>query len=188
MLFFVSIAEEKWIMFNLLNFILFQVNWFSCVLSAKFGVYFIGVIMVGISAVFHVYKAKEKAYLVRFFLWTIAFGAILDTLLINYGVMSFSKELSPHGMVPAFMIAMWLNFATTLDLSMSWIKNRYGVAVILGFFGGPMAYYGGYTLGVLQLDLGIYKSLFYIGLEWALAMILLLFMKNNLSNGRKCYD
>ena len=45
------------------------------------------------------------------------------------------------------MIALWLNFAATLNVSMAWLRGRYLLAALFGALGGPLAYYSGAKLG-----------------------------------------
>jgi len=42
-----------------------------------------------------------------------------------------------------------VNLATTLNVSMAWLRGRYALAAIFGAFGGPLAYYSGAKLGAM---------------------------------------
>jgi hypothetical protein len=42
---------------------------------------------------------------------------------------------------------MWMLFATTLNLSLRWLKGRMLLAAVCGAVAGPLAYLGGEALG-----------------------------------------
>ena len=42
---------------------------------------------------------------------------------------------------------LWMLFATTLNVSLRWLRRMPAAAVVLGALGGPLAYWGGARLG-----------------------------------------
>jgi hypothetical protein len=64
-------------------------------------------------------------------------------------------------------------FATTLNVSLRWLRSRPLLAAGLGAIGGPLAYAGGAGLGALNLETSP-LSIGALGIGWALAMPLLL--------------
>jgi Protein of unknown function (DUF2878) len=42
---------------------------------------------------------------------------------------------------------MWVLFASTLNVSLRWLRGRWTLAALLGAMAGPLAYYGGAKLG-----------------------------------------
>jgi hypothetical protein len=42
---------------------------------------------------------------------------------------------------------MWVLFASTLNVSLRWLRGRWIVAALLGATAGPLAYYAGAKLG-----------------------------------------
>jgi hypothetical protein len=65
-----------------------------------------------------------------------------------------------------------VNLATTMNVSMGWLRGRYALAAVFGAMGGPMAYYSGAKLGAM-IALPPLQSLVVIGAAWAVAMPLL---------------
>jgi hypothetical protein len=45
---------------------------------------------------------------------------------------------------------MWLSFATTLNVSLRWLRKRLWTAAGFGAIGGPVSYFAGQQLGALQ--------------------------------------
>jgi hypothetical protein len=68
---------------------------------------------------------------------------------------------------------MWALFATTLNLSMSWLKGRPWLAAAFGAVGGPLAYVAGRKLGGVEMNEPA-LALLVQGLGWAVMMPLLL--------------
>jgi hypothetical protein len=71
------------------------------------------------------------------------------------------------------MVAMWMSFATTFNVSLRWLKRRLGLAALLGMIAGPLAYYGGAQLGGVAFANPL-ASLLAVAGVWTLAMPLLL--------------
>ena len=61
---------------------------------------------------------------------------------------------------------MWLLFATTLNVSLRWLRGNYKAAALLGLIGGPMSYYGGAKLGGL-IFINMSAALTALALGWA---------------------
>ncbi|HPB74378.1 MAG TPA: DUF2878 domain-containing protein [Chromatiaceae bacterium] len=74
---------------------------------------------------------------------------------------------------PAWMLALWANFATTLNLSLAGLQTRPGLAAVLGLVGGPLAYWGGAGLGAMTFVAPL-PALITLALGWALLTLLLL--------------
>jgi hypothetical protein len=70
------------------------------------------------------------------------------------------------------MVMLWVNLATTMNVSLGWLRSRYTLAAVFGAIGGPMAYYSGAKLGAMTA-LPPLQSLVVIGAAWAVAMPLL---------------
>ena len=74
---------------------------------------------------------------------------------------------------PPWMIALWANFATTLNLSLAGLQTRPGLAALLGLIGGPLAYWGGAGLGAMTFVAPL-PAFIALALGWAVLTPLLL--------------
>jgi len=73
------------------------------------------------------------------------------------------------------LLAMWALFATTINHSMAWLKDRYFLALILGAIFGPLAFIAGENLGaVVFVDRP--KALAALALGWSALMPFLLWL------------
>ena len=128
----------------------------------------------------HLYLVPQA----RFQAWLIAFAAVFgflaDTVLIRGGWLEFTSGILIPGTAPHWMVALWMIFATTLNISLNWLKNRWLLAVVFGATGGPLAYYAGAKLGAVSLTDPV-SALFAVGVAWALAMPLLLLVADRLN-------
>jgi len=70
-------------------------------------------------------------------------------------------------------VALWMLFATTLNVSLAWLKRSALLAALFGAIGGPLAYYGGAKLGALSF-LAPTPALVALALGWGLLTPLLI--------------
>jgi Protein of unknown function (DUF2878) len=133
------------------NFVLFQIGWFTCVLGAAQGLPWLGVLVATAIAAWHVTRARRaRLELVLLGLAAVA-GVLFDTVLIRLGLTRFSAGVVLEGVTPYWMIALWVVFATTLNVSLRWLHQRLAIAGALGFVGGALAYYSAARLGAIKL-------------------------------------
>lgn len=132
-----------------LNVVAFQCAWFGCALGAAFGFAWVGVGVATLAAALHLALAHRRAPEVALIATAMVLGAIWDSLWLRQGWIGFAASGPWPGIAPLFMIALWMAFATTLNVSLRWLGRRYALAACLGAVGGPLAYYAGERLGAL---------------------------------------
>ncbi len=163
-----------------LNIAAFQVGWFACVVGGARGMPWAGTAIALTVVAIHLYLAPQA----RFQTWLIAFAAVFgfiaDTILILGGWLEFTSGVLMPDTAPHWMVAMWMIFATTLNVSLSWLKDRWLLAVVFGAVGGPLAYYAGAKLGAVTL-MDPVRALFAVGVVWTIAMPLLLLVADRLN-------
>jgi Protein of unknown function (DUF2878) len=132
------------------NIVLFQIGWFACVLGAANNLAWIGSLTALAIAVLHVQLAKRSAVELQLLLLVVTLGFAWDSLIASAGLMQFNSGVMLDGLAPYWMAALWLAFATTLNVSMRWMRGRVLIAILFGAIGGPLAYYAGAKLGALS--------------------------------------
>ena len=153
----------------IVNLIAFQINWFACVLGGAYGLPCLGVgTAAAVIAAHLAWAAHPKPELILI-LTAGAMGLVADSLLVSLDLLRFTSGTVIEGMAPYWIIAMWMAFATTLNVTFRWLKGRVGLAALLGAAGGPLAYYGGSKLGGVSL-LSPAESLVALAITWGLAM------------------
>ncbi len=152
------------------NFILFQVGWFSCVIGgASSDYHWVGVAVVTAIIVVHLVRANNTRNEMLLIAITTILGTAWDSSLMLAGLLSFTNGVVISSLVPLWMIAMWALFATTLNVSMKWMKHKYLLAALFGAIGGPVAYYAGHRLGAVDFT-NTLTALLAVGVGWAIIM------------------
>ena len=131
-----------------LNVALFQAGWLACVLGAAYGLPWAGVAAAAAVVAWHARRAAAELKLVAL---AVAVGALSDSALAASGWVDFAPVAAAEGLAPWWILAMWALFATTLNVSLAWLRSRLPLAALLGAMSGPLAYWAGARLGALEL-------------------------------------
>lgn len=142
----------------IINFVLFQAAWLVCVLGAAnqlpWLAFVVALILVGMQLVWTPQPTQELSLL----LIATIIGAVFDQLLLNHGVIQYqahgwSGAGLTVGIVPIWIIGLWIAFASTLNVSLRWMRDYRLAQVLLGVMGGPLAYYAAQQLGAVTITL-----------------------------------
>jgi len=156
-------------MFTFYNMVAYQVAWFACVLSAAFGMPWIGAASALVVVAAHLTLIDRRAAELKLIGAAVIVGLVVDTALLRSGELRFVSSAWPEGFAPYWMLSLWAAFATTLNHSLRWVMRRPWVATLLGVIGGPLAYLAGAKLGALHLA-SLQTALPLIGVGWGIAM------------------
>lgn len=152
------------------NIVLFQLGWFACVLGGAYGYALIGSLLAVAIILLHCYRAVDSLSESRLLVLALITGLIFESIITWQGLARYNHGQLFDVMAPLWMILMWPLFATTLNLSMRWLKNLN--PVLIGLFGAafaPLAYYAGYKLGAVEYD-HLTLSLSIIAIAWAVLL------------------
>jgi hypothetical protein len=161
---------------RILNFFCFQAGWFACAFGSAWGQSVVGPFVVGTLLILQLPLVPAPRRQVRFIFVGAVMGWLLDSALMNAGVLSFGRHGIVLWMCPIWMAALWANLAGTLHLCLSWLRGRYSLACALGFCGGPLAYCAGQRLGAMRLGDDLATSLAVIAIEWGLVTPALVYL------------
>ena len=163
----------------LINFVTFQVGWFACVLGGAHQLPWFGTLLASVIIAIHLFRASQPRAEFTLILLAIAIGSIWDSFLVWQGWLQYPSGMLVTNTAPHWILAMWGIFATTLNLSLRWLKGRWLVAIVSGAIAGPLAYYAGARLGgVVFTDQTI--ALLALSLGWAVLMPLLMALSQRL--------
>ena len=154
------------------NFIGFQIGWFACVIGAAKGQPLLAVICAFLIVAIHLYRNRSYAELLIIVV-AMLIGFVWESLLVASGWLSYSNTADSEMFAPVWLVAMWAVFATTINLSMAWLKGRRFLAAIMGAVFGPLAIVAGEKLGAVEF-VSQPIALIALSLGWALLMPLLL--------------
>lgn len=162
---------------KLINFVLFQIGWFACVLSSAAGRPWIGTLTALAVLAWHVGRAQKPSREVSLILIAMLIGALWDSLLVwqswlQYPVGNLLPEVAPY-----WIVVMWALFASTLNLSLRWLKQHPLLAIVLGAIAGPLAYFGGARLGAVDFVQPL-NAFIALSIGWAILTPLLVLISN----------
>jgi hypothetical protein len=153
----------------LFNFAIFQVGWFACVLGGAYQLPWFGTVLVGIIIGFHLLRASQPRAELNLILFAIAIGSLWDSFLVFQGWLEYPSGTLIPNTAPHWILALWAVFATTLNVSLRWLKGRWLFATLSGAIAGPLAYYAGSKLGGVMFTDEL-TALIALSLGWAILM------------------
>ena len=157
------------------NIVSFQVLWWLCVLSAKFAVGALAILVVLLYTFAHLRWVDGWQQTLPLLL-TALIGTLFDQFGYLMGWISFpyADPLSPF--IPGWMAALWLAFCSTLNVSLAWLQPKPVLSALLGVLFGPLTYWGVAKLGMIILPSSV-VSLLWFAAEWAILMPTLLLIR-----------
>lgn len=161
----------------LINAGIFQFGWLVCVVAAANQVPWIALIVVAAAVAWHLREATCPTTEFFLLLFVASLGAVWDSILVSAALLVYPSGMFLPGLAPYWIIAMWVLFATTLNVSLRWLKDRWLLAAVLGAVSGPASYYAGYKLGgVTFTDTPVALAL--LGIGWAVILPLLSYLSD----------
>jgi hypothetical protein len=169
---------------TLVNLLAVQISWFASVLGAAYGMPYLGPVFVAVWLPLHIVATKSSARIeLMLILAAGALGYLLDSMLVLAGFMSFPPQAQLGAPSTLWMVTLWLGFAATLRHALGWLRGRLLLGALLGAIVGPFAYWSGSELGAVVLA-DTTSSLIAVGMEWLIAMPVLLAVTGRLERIR----
>lgn len=161
---------------TLLNVVGFQFGWFCCVLGAANGMPWLGPLVALPVVGWHLFDAGDPRAEFKLILIASVLGSLFDQALLSAGLLRFvDSAIWPAYLLPVWMMALWLLFNTTLNVSLRWMRGRLAVAMVFGLVGGPLAYVAGAKLGAITV-LEPTTLMIVLAIGWGLLMPVLLWL------------
>ncbi|MGB4812130.1 MAG: DUF2878 domain-containing protein [Methylophilaceae bacterium] len=157
----------------ILNFVLFQISWFACVIGAAKQTPWLGVAVVLACITWHLANAKNARAELVLMLISLVIGGLFDQIMQSTGLINYASHGWSTSLVPVWILALWLAFTSTLNMSLRWMRGKNLVAVFFGLIGGPLAYIGAEKLGAVSLS-NYPMHYVALGLGWGIITPLLL--------------
>jgi hypothetical protein len=158
-------------MANIINFIVFELVWFACVMGAGHDWQWAGALSSLAFVVFTLALSETRKADLLVVLSAVLIGSVLDTLWAASSILDYAA--APWGeLAPPWILGLWAAFAITLNHSLAWLRFHYLLMALLGAVAAPLSYYAGARLGAVQW-LKPDWALAVLPLSWALMMCLL---------------
>ena len=163
----------------LINAVAFKVAWVSTIFGGANDLPAIGPLVVFVAVAIHLWRVAEPGRELTLVLLTGAVGLCWDSVMVAAGWLAYPSGTFVAGLAPYWIMAMWMLFATTLNVSFRWLHLRLPLAAAVGAFFGPLSYMAGSAAGaVLIMEPGtVYLAL---SLGWAVLMPGLLLLARQL--------
>ncbi|MHC4710360.1 MAG: DUF2878 domain-containing protein [Planctomycetota bacterium] len=161
-------------MTKLINYTLYQIGWFCCVLGAANGRPWSGMAAASALLILHVSLARRPVVEMKLALAAGLLGGILDSMQSYAGLLVFDSWSG--SLAPPWIVLLWMQFATLLRFSLSYLRGRYLLGGLLAGLGGPLAFWIGSRLSAVQFSQSVVLSLAVVGLVWAAAFPFLLWL------------
>ncbi|OYW53021.1 MAG: hypothetical protein B7Y80_18860 [Hyphomicrobium sp. 32-62-53] len=161
-----------------MNVALNYAAWLAVALLAAQGEYGLAVVPSLVALVIHlgVMPAEKRRPELMLAAAAIPLGLGVETITMAVGATQYAEGATVGGLPPAFMIGLWAAFATLINVSLAWMKDRLWLAVLFGALASGPSYYAGSKIGALSLGEPVWQSLVTIGAVWAVAFPLLILM------------
>lgn len=151
-----------------------QAAWFAAVIGAGQGRGWIGVLAVVAFAAWRLAVSPHSALEARLGLIALALGWGLESLWVGSGLISYAAPAG-LGLVPAWILALWVGFALTTVPLLGALHARPLLSAALGAVGGPAAYWGaGQGWGAVRFKEPTEWAVISLAMGWALALPLLM--------------
>ncbi len=157
----------------IVNFLLFQASWVACVVAGAAGRPYLAVLAAAVVVGFHLWRAPRALPEVALVAAVVGIGAVFDSLLAVSGWLVYASPVPFEQLAPVWILALWAGFATTLNVSLRWLRSYPVAAAAFGAVGGPAAYLAGSALGGVALQPAA-LAIAALAVGWAIAMPIVL--------------
>jgi len=153
------------------NFVLFQLGWFACVIGAANHQVLWPTIGTLIYIGLHIWCSSRRVSELKLIFKAILFGVSADTLIANFGFLSFEDAWPSVYLSPFWMWTLWALVASTINSSLVWLRGKPVLGAILGAIAGPMSYEAGIRMGAGDWGpSGQIGGLILLSLAWGIAI------------------
>ncbi|MFT5259969.1 MAG: hypothetical protein ACI9J2_001337 [Saprospiraceae bacterium] len=149
----------------IINLVLFQIGWFSIVLLGATELHVLASVVAVIIVSIHLYLSSKPLVEVKLILCALYIGLIWESVIYQWGLLVYSYGQLGSVIAPHWIILMWALFATTLNVSLRWMKGRWALSILFGTIGGPLAFYAGFKLNAVHIP-DVPLAMIVLGVGW----------------------
>lgn len=166
----------------LLKLVMFQMVWLSCAIGAGQGWSWPGIVAAAALLAWYLASAPQWRPAVMSVLAAGTVGFLAETLLVGTGLVHYSAPWPTEMLAPAWIVALWLAFSTTLETTRRVLGPHPLVkSTLLGMVLGPLSYLAGERLGALAFGQSPWQGYLAVAVVWAFAYPGLLVMEGRLA-------
>lgn len=148
----------------------YQLTWLMCVFGELlYNSYLPGLICGLLFLTICFINSDNKKKTIQTVLLISILGYLFDTILVFFEIYNFKTSLY-IGLLPIWMIVLWPSFAILFDEILIFLSKYKVIAVILSSILGPLTYFAGSSLGLININNLLVFFILMI-LFWAILMI-----------------
>ena len=156
-----------------------QALWFGAVIGATHSQLWLAPLLLTGFAFWEFQPVRRVYGDFQLMLVAVLIGLILDTSWVKLGWLEFAAgETFPHR-APLWILLLWAGLALTLNHSLAWLQSRLVLAALLGGVSSPLSYLGASRLGAVNIVTESSGWFLGLGLSWAVALPLLLWLASH---------
>jgi len=156
---------------HLVNYALYQVGWFACVLGAAWNYPLTGCAIAVVMIAIHLALSTERTLDLGLIALAIVVGIGVELVQLGAGTYRFTSGTLIDGWPPPWMVLLWAQLATTFRFSLRYVFARWLPSLAFGALGGPVAFLGGARLGAVSLLPPLALGLIRLSVCWSAAML-----------------
>lgn len=162
-----------------------QALWFGAVMgAAENQLWLAPVLLIGFA--FWEFRPARRVYGdLQLMLVAVLIGLILDTSWVMLGWIKFAAGWAFSELAPLWILLLWAGLALTLNHSLAWLQKRLVLAAILSCVSSPFSYLAAAHLGAVDIVAESRVWFVGLGLSWAVAVPLLLWLASHLKQLKK---
>jgi len=168
---------------NTVNYVLYQVGWFACILGAAWRQEVAGVVIALVLMAVHLWLSQEREVEVRLIATALLVGTIVESVQGAAGTYTSTTVLDLGGNQPIWLLTLWAQFAITFRYCLRAVVARPWAALVFGACGGPLAFFAADRLGALTLLPPLGEGLLRISVAWTIALLLFSWVTRKWSAG-----
>jgi hypothetical protein len=155
---------------NWINMLWMQALWFGAVIGAAQGLLWLAPLLLMGFAFWESRPVRRVYGDFQLMLVAVLIGLILDTTWVRLGWIEFAASWALSERAPLWILLLWAGLALTLNHSLAWLQSRLVLAAALG-----------------AVDIITESGMWFVGLglSWALALPLLLWLASHLKQLKK---
>ena len=148
----------------------YQLTWLMCVFGELWYNSFLPGLICGILFLFICYvNSDHRNKTIQIVLSISILGYLFDTILVFFEIYNFQTSLY-IGVLPIWMIVLWPSFAILFDEILMFLSKYKIIAVILSSVLGPLTYFAGSPLGLININ-NLFLFFALMIFFWAILMI-----------------
>ena len=148
----------------------YQLTWLMCVFGELWYNSFIPGLVCGLLFLVICFVKSDNIKKTTQIVFLISFiGYLFDTSLVFFEIYNFQTSLYV-GVLPIWMLVLWPSFAILFDEILIFLSKYKIIAVILSSILGPLTYYAGSPLGLININ-NLFLFFILMIFFWAILMI-----------------